>query len=54
MIAHLKPGQIFDLSLGLELHRAHTTTLVKTPRLNVFRLVLTSGDQVAIHRARPT
>jgi len=49
-IPHAKPGEIVDVApLGKRLGSAQTTTLVKTATLEVLRLVLPAGKQIAPH-----
>lgn len=49
-IPHAQPGEIIDVTpLGSRLSAAHTTTLVKTAALEVLRLVLPAGKQIAPH-----
>jgi quercetin dioxygenase-like cupin family protein len=49
-IPHAKPGEIVDVApLGPRLGGAQTTTLVKTGTLEVLRLVLPAGKEIAPH-----
>ncbi|MGN6543896.1 MAG: cupin domain-containing protein [Aureliella sp.] len=50
-IAHCKPGEVVDLSLGENLASSKTTTLVKTEDLEVIRLVLPAGKEIPTHKA---
>src|SRR5690606_33496635 len=51
-IHHADSGEIIDVRpLGEGLKQAITTTLVKTDRLEVIRLVLAAGKEIAEHRA---
>jgi quercetin dioxygenase-like cupin family protein len=51
-IPHAASGEVVDVRpLGEGLRRAMTTTLVKTDRLEVLRLVLPAGKEIAEHRA---
>jgi quercetin dioxygenase-like cupin family protein len=50
-IPHAKPGEIIDVrSLGARLKECVTTTLVKTDSLEVLRLVIPAGTQIARHQ----
>lgn len=48
---HAAPGEVVRLPLGSELRRAKTTTLVKTADLELIRLVLPAGKEIATHQA---
>lgn len=49
---HATPGQILDLRpLGSELRNARTAALLKTPQLEVIRMVLPAGKEIPSHRA---
>lgn len=49
---HAAPAQILDLRpLGAGLGSARTTVLLKTPQLEVIRLVLPAGKEIPTHRA---
>ncbi len=51
-LRHAKPGQIVDLGpLGPALQNTKTVTLAKTSDLELIRLVLPAGKQIATHRA---
>jgi quercetin dioxygenase-like cupin family protein len=50
-ISHAKSGEVIDLRpLGKALARSLTTTLVKTDRLEVIRLVLLAGKEIPSHQ----
>ena len=49
-IPHAKPGEIVDLHGGHERAATKTTTLVKTPALELIRLVLPAGKEIAEHK----
>ena len=52
-IPHAVPGQVLDVRpLGAELAHAKTATLIKTKRLEVVRLVMPAGKEIAEHQAR--
>lgn len=52
-IPHAKPGDVIDVGpLGSELSSARTTTLLKAEKLEVIRLVMTAGKEIAEHKAR--
>nr|WP_197446392.1 cupin domain-containing protein [Tautonia plasticadhaerens] len=49
---HAKPGEVIDVRpLGEALADARTTTLIKAERLEVLRLVLPAGKEIATHTA---
>src|SRR5690242_13553906 len=49
-IPHARPGEVVDVApLGSRLAAAQTTTLIKTATLEVLRLVLPAGKQIAPH-----
>jgi quercetin dioxygenase-like cupin family protein len=51
-IPHANPGDVIDLRpLGSELAGTKTRTLVKTDKLEVVRLVMTAGKEIAEHTA---
>jgi quercetin dioxygenase-like cupin family protein len=51
-IPHADSGELIDVQpLGAGLRQAITTTLVKTDQLEVIRLVLPAGKEIAEHRA---
>ncbi|MCA9027129.1 MAG: cupin domain-containing protein [Planctomycetaceae bacterium] len=51
-IPHANPGQLIDVSpLGEKLSESQTYTLLKTSDLEVIRLVLPAGKQIAEHKA---
>ena len=50
-IPHLKSGEILRLPRGASTPGAKTTTLVKTDRLEVLRLEVPAGKDIATHRA---
>lgn len=50
-IPHAKPGEVFDVRpLGTALATARTSTLFKTERIEVIRLVMHAGKVLAEHR----
>ena len=50
-IPHASPGDIIDIRpLGPEVQKAVTTTLVKSPRREVIRLVLPAGKEIPPHK----
>ena len=52
-IPHAVPGQVVNLhSTPDDPHFGMTTTLVKTPEVEVIRLVMQSGKEIPPHRAR--
>ncbi len=49
---HANPGEVIDVRpLGSALADARTTTLVKSEHLEVLRLVLPAGKEIATHTA---
>jgi quercetin dioxygenase-like cupin family protein len=51
-IPHLKPAEVADLRpLGAAIAETRTHTLVKTPTLEVIRLVLPAGKTLPSHKA---
>jgi quercetin dioxygenase-like cupin family protein len=50
-IPHLKSGEQAELALGKGLPGAQTTTLLKTDAMEVIRLVLPAGKEIAEHKA---
>jgi quercetin dioxygenase-like cupin family protein len=51
-IPHAKPGDIVDVRpLGEALDTARTTTLAKTDRVEIIRLVVAAGKEIPAHRA---
>ena len=51
-IAHAQPGQLIDVRpLGAQIGHERTTTLAKTEKLELVRLVLPKGKEIAEHRA---
>lgn len=50
-IPHATPGDVIDIRpLGAAISTSFTTTLVKTDRLEVIRLVLPSGKEIPPHK----
>jgi quercetin dioxygenase-like cupin family protein len=50
-IPHATPGQVIDVRpLGPALRQSLTTTLIKTARLEVIRLVLPAGKDIPPHK----
>ena len=50
-IAHAAAGQVIDVRpLGERLKESRTTTLIKTDRLEVIRLVIPAGKEVPTHK----
>ncbi len=50
-IPHATPGQVIDICpLGSAISTSLTTTLIKTDRLEVIRLVLPAGKEIAPHK----
>ena len=50
-VPHATPGQAIDIRpLGPALSRTVTTTLVKTDRLEVIRLVVPAGKEIPSHK----
>lgn len=51
-IPHAQPGDVIDVRpLGQRLEENRTTALIKTDTLEVIRLVLDQGKEIAEHRA---
>lgn len=51
-IPHAAAGEVIDVRpLGPALANTKTTTLIKTEKLEVVRLVMAAGKQLAAHRA---
>jgi quercetin dioxygenase-like cupin family protein len=51
-ITHANPGDVIDVRpLGSSLATAKTTTLLKTGKVEVIRLVMTAGKELAQHKA---
>jgi quercetin dioxygenase-like cupin family protein len=51
-ISHAQPGEVIDVRpLGPTLATAKTTTLVKSGKIEVVRLVMTAGKEIAEHKA---
>jgi quercetin dioxygenase-like cupin family protein len=49
-LPHAKPGEVVDVSpLGAKLNTVSTSTLVKSSALEVLRLVLPAGKEIAPH-----
>lgn len=52
-IPHAKPGEVVDVRpLGAALAATETRTLVKTTDIEVIRLVVPAGKEIASHRAK--
>ena len=52
-IAHAQPGEVVDIRpLGPALASAQTKTLLKAERVEVIRLVVPAGKEIAEHRAK--
>jgi quercetin dioxygenase-like cupin family protein len=50
-VPHAAPGQVIDVRpLGSALRQSLTTTLIKTARLEVIRLVLPAGKDIPPHK----
>jgi quercetin dioxygenase-like cupin family protein len=50
-IPHASPGQVIDIRpLGSRLSESITTTLIKTDRLEVIRLVVPAGKEIPPHK----
>jgi quercetin dioxygenase-like cupin family protein len=50
-LPHARPGEVTDLRpLGPALTRSRTSTLVKTPTLEVVRVVLPAGKEIPSHQ----
>ncbi len=51
-VSHAEPGAIIDVRpLGANLGNNRTTTLIKTPHLEIIRRMLPTGKQIPPHRA---
>jgi quercetin dioxygenase-like cupin family protein len=50
-IHHAKSGEVVALPLGEALAAAETTALVKTSEIEVLRLVIPLGKEIAMHKA---
>jgi quercetin dioxygenase-like cupin family protein len=51
-IPHSNPGEVIDVRpLGSSLATAKTATLLKTGKIEVVRLVMTAGKEIAEHKA---
>lgn len=50
-IQHAESGEVIQLDLGATLGGSKTTTLVKTGDLELTRLVLPAGKEIASHKA---
>jgi quercetin dioxygenase-like cupin family protein len=51
-IPHAQPGEVIDVRpLGASLATAKTTTLLKSSNIEVVRLVMTAGKEIAEHKA---
>lgn len=50
-IQHAKAGEVIQLPLGVALGNSQTTTLVKTTKLELIRLVLPAGKEIPTHKA---
>lgn len=51
-IPHAQPGELIDVRpLGAALASVRTTTLFKTARMEVVRLVMATGKEIPEHRA---
>jgi quercetin dioxygenase-like cupin family protein len=51
-IPHANSGEVVSLSLGERLASSVTTVLVKTEDLEIIRLVVLAGKEIATHKAR--
>lgn len=52
-IPHATPGEVIDIGpLGASVRESITTTLIKTDRLEVIRLILPAGKEIQPHKAR--
>ena len=52
-IPHAKPGEVVDVRpLGPALAAAQTTALARAGRMEVIRLVVPAGKEIAAHRAK--
>jgi len=51
-VPHAKPGEIIDIRpLGASMATTKTTTLFKTERVEVIRIVMPTGKEIPEHRA---
>ncbi|MBI3838557.1 MAG: cupin domain-containing protein [Planctomycetia bacterium] len=50
-IPHAKSGEVIHLPLGTALQATKTTTLVKSDDLEIIRLVVPKGKEIAAHKA---
>jgi len=50
-IQHAAPGVVIQLPLGAALRSSKTTTLAKTAKLELIRLVLPAGKEIPSHKA---
>lgn len=50
-IPHAKSGEIIQLRLGAALSSSKTTSLAKTAELELIRMILPAGKQIAPHKA---
>jgi quercetin dioxygenase-like cupin family protein len=52
-IPHAKPGEVVDVRpLGSTLPSSQTTTLVRAEQVEVIRIVVPAGKQIAQHKAK--
>jgi quercetin dioxygenase-like cupin family protein len=52
-ILHAKPGEVVDIKpLGSALASAQTTTLLRAQQVEVIRLVVPAGKEIAEHKAK--
>lgn len=52
-ISHAQPGEVVDVRpLGATLTTAKTTTLLKSDKVEIIRLVMVAGKVLAEHKAR--
>ncbi len=52
-VSHAQPGEVIDVRpLGAGLATAKTSTLLKTEKVEVIRLVMAAGKVLAAHKAR--
>lgn len=52
-LAHAQPGEVVDVRpLGAALADKSTETLIKTKTLEVIRLVMPAGKEIATHKAK--
>lgn len=51
-LSHAQPGEVVDVRpFGHQLTDARTTTLIKTGRMEVVRIVMKAGKQISEHEA---